>query len=72
MHINPDTLATLKQSYPPNTRIKLIHMDDPRPVPAGTCGTVQFIDDIGQIHMKWDNGSTLALNPVSDRYEPLV
>ena len=35
----------------------------------GMCGTVQFVDDWGQIHVKWDNGSTLALNPKTDSYE---
>ena len=34
----------------------------------GVCGTVEFIDDACQLHVKWDNGSTLALNPECDEF----
>ena len=27
------------------------------------------MDDIGQIHMKWENGSSLALNVEEDRFD---
>lgn len=44
-------------------------MEDPyHPVPAGTEGNVEFVDDAGQIHMKWDNGRTLALIPGIDEF----
>lgn len=53
-----------RQSYPPGTRLELIGMDDPfAPVPAGMRGTVNYVDDQSQIHVKWDNGSGLALIP---------
>ena len=50
-----------KEQYPKGTRLELISMEDPQAVPPGTRGTVQFVDDIGSIHMNWDNGRTLAL-----------
>lgn len=34
----------------------------------GVCGTVESVDDAGQLHVKWDNGSTLALNPDVDEF----
>lgn len=47
-----------KQSYPPGTRVMLLNMNDPySPVESGMRRTVQSVDDIGQILMKWDNGN---------------
>ena len=61
---------TIKEMYPKGTRIELIYMDDPyAPVPSGTKGTVEFVDDMGQIDMKWDNGRTLALIPEVDEFK---
>ena len=58
-----------KLTYPPGTRIHLNNMDDPySPVPAGTKGTVESVDDMGQIHMAWDNGRTLAIIPGVDSF----
>ena len=48
-------------------------MNDPyAPVPPGTRGTVDFVDDAGQIHMKWDNGRTLAIVPSEDDFRKLT
>lgn len=59
----------IKSLYPVGTRICLIKMDDLyAPVPSGTCGTVVFVDDIGQIQMRWDNGRGLALVPGVDQF----
>ncbi len=58
-----------REAYPPGTRLELIHMDDPyAPIPSGTKGTVDYVDDAAQIHMKWDNGRTLALIPGEDSF----
>lgn len=58
-----------KAAYPPYTRIELIYMDDPQSPPAGTQGTVTHVDDFGDLHMKWDNGSTIALLPDKDEFK---
>lgn len=50
-------------------RIKIISMDDSQAPPPGTYGTIKGIDGIGQIHVQWDNGSSLAVQPVGDRYQ---
>ena len=62
----------IKEQYPPGTRIRLNSMDDPyAPIKPGTEGEVDFVDDIGQLHMKWDNGRTLALVPGEDSFSIL-
>ena len=37
----------------------------------GVCGTVVAVDDIGQLHVDWDNGSSLAINPEVDGFSLL-
>lgn len=62
-----------KEIYPPDTRMELISMDDPyAPVPPGTRGTVQYVDDASQSGMKWDDGRTLSLIPGEDRFRKLT
>ena len=62
-----------KKQYPPGTRIELIGMKDPfAPVPSGTRGTVKVVDDIGQLHMHWDNGRSLAVVPGEDSFRKLT
>lgn len=58
----------LRKMYPVGCKVKLHHMDDPFAPPTGTKGTVTWVDDIGQIHVKWENGSTLALNIKLDSF----
>ena len=66
--VTQQELEQLRQQYPKGTRLKLIAMEDPQGVPEGTVGEVELIDDIGQIHMKWENGSGLALIPEADKF----
>ena len=62
----------IKEQYPPGTRIRLNAMEDPyHPILPGTEGEVDFVDDAGQLHMKWDNGRSLALIPGEDSFTVL-
>lgn len=63
----------VKKMFPPGTRIMLGHMDDPHhPIPAGTRGTVDFVDDIGTVFPKWDNGRSLGLVYGEDSFRRLT
>ena len=59
----------LRQEYPKGTRLQVTFMDDPHGVPEGTVGEVERVDDIGQIHVRWETGSGLALIPEVDRFQ---
>ena len=62
----------MQEQYPPGTRIRLNFMNDPyAPITPGTEGIVDVVDDAGSIHMKWDNGRTLAIVPGEDSFTVL-
>jgi len=53
-------------------RIKMISMtDDPNPILMGTEGTIRLVDDMGVIHVKWDDGRVLGVIPGVDKYRLL-
>jgi len=56
-----ETIERLRSQYKEGTRVRLDRMNDFQAPPEGTLGTVQFVDDIGSIHVRWDTGSTLAV-----------
>lgn len=62
------TVRLLKEKYPEGTRVVCDFMEDEQAVPAGTEGTVFLVDDIGTVHCKWDNGSSLGLVYGQDRF----
>ena len=67
--ISKEKLDFIKNKYPIGTRVKLDYMADPYAVPSGTLGTIDYIDDEGQIGVSWDNGRTLSLVYGVDRFE---
>lgn len=62
-------IEMLKENYPKGTRIKLLYMSDIQAPTNGTCGTVKSVDDMGTIHVGWDNGSNLGLVIGEDKFE---
>lgn len=63
----------LKVRYPKGTRIEVISMgEDPRPIPSGTRGTVEVVDDMATVHCTFDNGRYLGLAYGEDHFRVLT
>ncbi len=72
MVFNKKRIEMMKQRYPEGTRICLDRMDnDPRPIPPGSKGTVQFVDDMGTVFCKFDNGRSLGVVPGEDSFHTI-
>jgi hypothetical protein len=54
-------MDAMRKRYPAGMRLELISMEGEAGMPTGLRGTVQYVDDAGQIGMQWDNGSSLSL-----------
>ena len=62
-----------QQEYPSGTRILLLHMDeDPQPIPDNTKGTVDHVDDVGQMHCIFDTSRSYTIVPGVDRFRKLT
>ena len=67
---SPKELDLKRRMYPAGTRVELIRFVEPDPYSTllpGDRGTVQWVDDVANLIMVWDNGSTLNLLP-EDQY----
>ncbi|MBQ2657993.1 MAG: DUF3846 domain-containing protein [Erysipelotrichaceae bacterium] len=62
-------IETIKNTFQPGMRILLHEMKGEPRMYDGLEGTIGSVDDIGQIHVRWDNGSSLALNYEEDSFE---
>ena len=58
----------LKQCYPEGTVVQLGFMEGEPDMPAGLRGKVILVAAIGQIHVAWENGRSLALNAEHDSF----
>ncbi len=65
---NKEQIEILRKEYPAGTKVELLTMDDKQAPPVGTIGEVIAVDDIGQLVMKWRNGSGLNLIPGVDSF----
>ena len=54
-----EVIEMLRKSYQVGTKVELVKMDDFQAPPIGTKGTVRGVDDMGNILVNWDNGSSL-------------
>lgn len=67
MKIDIGEINLLKQQYKEGTRVILYNMAG-EDMPVGLKGTIKLVDGIGQIHVNWDNGSTLPINTELDTF----
>lgn len=69
---NKRKIDMIKERYPKGTRICLDNMEnDPHPISPGIKGTVQFVDDMGTVFCKFDNGRSLGVIPGEDSFHTI-
>lgn len=57
-----ECVKAMRDAFPKGAPVELIFMDDPyRSLPKGLKGHVMLVDDMGTIHMHWENGSSLGV-----------
>ena len=72
MFLDEEIVNDIKERYPEGTRIVLDYMgEDPHPIEPGTRGTVRHVDDIGTVHVDFDNGRRLGLVAGEDSFHKL-
>lgn len=68
-----NTVLRYKREFPPGTRILLLHMEEAQfPIPDYTRGTIRYVDDIAQLHCRFDNGRSHTLVPGLDKFRKLT
>lgn len=66
---NKERVDILKSRYRKGTKVRLYHMKGEARMPPGLVGQVKSVDDMGQIHVLWENGSSSVLNTEKDLFE---
>ena len=58
----PEQLAHLRATYQPGRRVRFLGFGEPDPseLQPGTVGTIRHVDDLGTVHVDWDNGLRLG------------
>ena len=60
-----------KKTYQEGMKVVLdadMNDNSPNAPKAGATGVVQYVDDMGTVHVFWDNGSSLGLIPDEDSF----
>jgi len=68
--ISEKRLETLREKFQHGVRVELVSMNDPyTSLKPGDRGVVDHVDDVGTIHIQWDNGSMLGAAYGADKIE---
>lgn len=65
------SVEKIKSVFKKSMRVELEEMVGESDMLKGLHGEIDFIDDAGHIHMKWDNGRTLSLIWGKDKFKVL-
>lgn len=70
--ITKEELRKRKEEFKEGQRVELIDMNDSyRKMEKGLKGTVKFVDDIGTVHISWDNKSSLGAIYLVDKIKKI-
>jgi Domain of unknown function (DUF4314) len=60
--LTPEQLAHIRTTYMPGRRVRLLGLGEPdrRRLEPGLLGTIRSVDDLGTVHVHWDNGMRLG------------
>jgi hypothetical protein len=60
--IDPDELDAIRARYVPGRRVRFLGFGEPdrSALRPGTLGTVRRVDDLGTVHVDWDDGTRLG------------
>lgn len=62
-------IEKIKRELPEGTRIERIHInDDFCKLKKGAKGTIDCVDDIGQVHVQFDDSIRIGLNMEEDSF----
>ena len=67
--LSPEEVKEIENKYRPGLKVKLIKMYDLYAPPTGTIGIIKGVDSVGNILVKWENGSSLSLISIIDKFE---
>lgn len=56
-----EEIKQIKEKYVEGTKIELIKMYDLQAPPSKIKGFIEHVDDMGTLHIRWENGSSLGL-----------
>lgn len=67
--LSAEEVKEIENKYKPGLKVKLIKMYDLYAPPTGTIGTIKGVDSVGNILVNWENGSSLSLISIIDKFE---